>query len=207
METRKRIVIGAIELFLRSGIKSVTMNDIAAHLGMSKRTIYENFADKDALVSDCLMYLFTMRDDFYSDLVKNANSVIDIFIEFVECGARFHDDRILLMVGEIKKLYPAIFEEIVVHNTAKNRVALINILERGIREGNIIDTINVELTADLFQGQMMIVHNYDALKSGRYAFLEIFQTLLKTFFRGVSTEQGVREIDKRMVWGFRVAEH
>ena len=50
MDNRERIIEGAAELFKTYGIKSVTMDSLANHLGMSKRTIYEVFSDKDELL-------------------------------------------------------------------------------------------------------------------------------------------------------------
>ncbi|MGL4491426.1 MAG: TetR/AcrR family transcriptional regulator, partial [Tannerellaceae bacterium] len=53
MELRDRILDKAAELFFQEGVKSVTMTDVAKHLGISKRTLYEQFKDKDELVSKC----------------------------------------------------------------------------------------------------------------------------------------------------------
>ena len=50
MDNRNRIIEGAAELFRTYGIKAVTMDSLASHLGMSKRTIYEVFSDKDELL-------------------------------------------------------------------------------------------------------------------------------------------------------------
>jgi AcrR family transcriptional regulator len=50
MSQEERIIKGALDLFLQAGIKSVTMDDIARHLGMSKKTIYQFFGDKNELV-------------------------------------------------------------------------------------------------------------------------------------------------------------
>lgn len=198
MEVHFRIVTGAIELFLRSGIKGVTMNDIASHLGISKRTIYENFADKDALISACLTYIFTKRDDFYRDLINNAENVVDVFVGFVESGARFHDDRVLTMINEIKRLYPVIFEKIVLENRKDGHATTIILIERGMREGYILMDTNVELATDLFQGQMSVVGNSEVLNSGKYSFIDIFRTMVITFFRGIATLEGAAEMDKKL---------
>lgn len=198
MDTQKRIVINAIELFLRSGIKSVTMNDIASHLGMSKRTIYENFADKDALISECLLYIFTMRDDFYCQLIKDAKNIVDIFVGFVKSGAKFHDDRIIAIIEEIKRLYPVIFEGIVIDNRKRNRDVMVALISRGIKEGYIWNDTNVELVTDLFQGQMVIVSGYEPLRSGRYSFVDIFRTLVVVFFRGIMTIEGINAMEKQL---------
>ena len=54
METQERIVMKAHELFMRYGIRSISMDEIATQLGMSKKTIYQYYADKDAIVDSVI---------------------------------------------------------------------------------------------------------------------------------------------------------
>ena len=54
-ELRNRIIDKAAVLFTRHGIKSVTMDYIASQMGISKRTLYENFKDKDQLLLECIL--------------------------------------------------------------------------------------------------------------------------------------------------------
>ena len=59
MDARDSILDGAAKLFKQKGLKSVTMDELAKSLGMSKRTIYENFKDKDELIETCLLKFST----------------------------------------------------------------------------------------------------------------------------------------------------
>ena len=55
VELRERIILAAVELFTTNGIKSITMDEIAASLGISKRTLYEVFPDKETLLEECIL--------------------------------------------------------------------------------------------------------------------------------------------------------
>ena len=77
METKDRIVKGAEELFFKYGIKSVTMDDIAKHLAVSKKTIYQFFEDKNELV-ETLMTLKLKEDECEFKQILNASENMKI---------------------------------------------------------------------------------------------------------------------------------
>ena len=64
LDTRTKIIGKAAALFVESGIKGITMDELAEHLGMSKRTIYEHFADKKELVKECVIFIDNKKDEF-----------------------------------------------------------------------------------------------------------------------------------------------
>ena len=77
METRDRIISKSIELFVRFGIRYVTMDQIAAELGISKRTIYELFKDKDDLLLQCIEEMGKRNNRELHDIVVKSENVIE----------------------------------------------------------------------------------------------------------------------------------
>ena len=77
-ELKTRIVEKAVEQFTQNGIKSVTMDDIAAMLGISKRTLYEIFADKEALLEECIQREQAESEEFAGYLAKCIGSVVEM---------------------------------------------------------------------------------------------------------------------------------
>ena len=75
--TRQRILKAAEELFFKYGIKSITMDDIAKHLAMSKKTIYLFFADKNEVVDTLLKESLKKDKTELSDITKNSANVIE----------------------------------------------------------------------------------------------------------------------------------
>ena len=84
MEIKERIIAKAREQFFRYGIKSVTMDDIARELGISKKTIYQHFEDKDAIVYQLMVGEMAQDKCEWEDLDKNTDNVIERIVKSME---------------------------------------------------------------------------------------------------------------------------
>src|SRR6201996_8863621 len=82
----ERIIAGGEELFLKAGIKSVTMDDIARHLGMSKKTVYQFFKDKNELVLALVKKKLKDDEDQMCLIMKDAGNVIEQMINMMKCS-------------------------------------------------------------------------------------------------------------------------
>lgn len=76
-ELRERIIMTATEAFTLKGIKCITMDDIAAALGISKRTLYEVFADKESLLKECILHKQAERDKYLQAIYEQSNNVLE----------------------------------------------------------------------------------------------------------------------------------
>ena len=76
VELRERIITAATEAFTSKGIKSITMDDIAAALGISKRTLYEVFADKESLLKECILQKQAERDKYLQEIYEQSNNCL-----------------------------------------------------------------------------------------------------------------------------------
>ena len=81
MEVRARIIEEATRLFFQYGIRSITMDEIAVSLGISKRTVYETFKDKTELIHTCLRDLIRRRDERRQEVISSSANVIDAIFE------------------------------------------------------------------------------------------------------------------------------
>ena len=80
MDTKERIIEQARELFIRLGIRSVSMDDIAGQIGMSKKTLYQHFEDKDELVELVVAFETNrMQQDCHACANTAENAVEEIF--------------------------------------------------------------------------------------------------------------------------------
>ena len=78
-EVSRKILEGALKMFTQNGIKSITMDDIAISLSMSKRTIYEKFKDKNTLIFECLKYMDEVIDTKLVQISSNcSNTMIEM---------------------------------------------------------------------------------------------------------------------------------
>lgn len=76
-ELKERIIATATEAFTTKGIKSITMDDIAAALGISKRTLYEVFVDKESLLKDCILTVQAERDRYLQEVYEQFDVLLN----------------------------------------------------------------------------------------------------------------------------------
>src|SRR5688572_25842203 len=81
-EIKHKIIAGANELFMKYGIRSVTMDDIARHLGISKKTIYQGFSEKDEIVSAVTKMHCNMWEHKTSEIAKSTANAIEELLQF-----------------------------------------------------------------------------------------------------------------------------
>src|SRR5205809_5177908 len=106
MEAKDRILEKAHELFMRYGIRSVSMDDIAAQLGMSKKTVYQYYTDKEELVDAVLSNLLgTNRNQCLADRQHAENAVHEVFLAFEMIQGLFANMN-PTVVFDLEKFHP-----------------------------------------------------------------------------------------------------
>ena len=88
-ELRERIIMTATEAFTLKGIKCITMDDIAAALGISKRTLYEVFADKESLLKECILHKQAERDKYLQAIYEQSNNVLEVILAVFQLSFQF----------------------------------------------------------------------------------------------------------------------
>ena len=88
-ELRERIIMTATEAFTLKGIKCITMDDIAAALGISKRTLYEVFADKESLLKECILHKQAERDKYLQAIYEQSNNLLEVILAVFQLSFQF----------------------------------------------------------------------------------------------------------------------
>jgi AcrR family transcriptional regulator len=192
---KQRIIEEASELFEQMGVRSTTMDDIARHLGISKRTIYENFKDKEALLIECIDAFHTKTGEKMEKLFSEADNVVYAIMSWLQFGAEPASQRQFSIMADIRKYYPQVFKE---HLTRINASKCQNIefmLQRGINEGVFRNELNPEIVAYIFSRQENSAAFNDSVLE-KYSFADIFENMVLTFLRGICTLKGIEIIEK-----------
>src|SRR5882762_11424260 len=85
IQTKDKILKGAADLFTRYGIRSISMDDIARHLSVSKKTLYQHFVDKDELVTMMLQSYLEENKKIYDDITNQSENAIDELHKIGDC--------------------------------------------------------------------------------------------------------------------------
>lgn len=182
----------ALDLFSQHGIKSVSMDDIARNMGISKRTIYEFFEDKETLLVKGIEYNHKKMKQVLIELEEGPYSVVEeIILFYEECMKRprwynrkFYDDL---------KRYPKALE-LNEKNKAEFSKKCMKLFTRGVKEGVFQNGINFEIVTLLAKEQIKMIRPTGAFLN--HSVSEVYKTVLFTFLRGICTEKGLAILDR-----------
>lgn len=144
MDQKERIIEQAMHMFVSQGIKSVRMDDIAQQLGVSKRTLYELFGDKEGLLYLAMDRYFEKKRIERAAVCAHARNVLEAMF-MVLGGVMDNAEVIQRLLNNLRKFYPAVHDKMTREGTAKSRRDLQEMLEKGIADGLFVDTINLDL--------------------------------------------------------------
>ncbi|NDW12900.1 TetR/AcrR family transcriptional regulator [Bacteroides sp. 214] len=191
-ELRERIIIASLDAFRKNGIKSITMDDIAALLKISKRTLYETFEDKETLLRESIIYNQQRMQKELAEFVARTPNVLEVVLTcFKESISVFHHVNIRFF--EDLKKYPKVKEMLECRRKEDSEMA-VNFLKRGVKQGLFRKDTNFEIVNILLKEQLALMMANDLLK--KFSFIEVYESIVLTYLRGISTVEGVRELDE-----------
>ena len=175
-EVSERILTHAHELFMQYGLKSVSMDDIATQLGMSKKTIYQFYADKESLVKEVVTKT-TQENQLVceSDCEKSENAIHELFLAMAQMS-KLYQTMNPSVVYDLHKYYPKAFQIFNAHKNVFIYEKIKHNIIRGIEEGLYRENIDVEIIARVRVESVIMPFNPN------------FQTLLQRDLVAVSSE-------------------
>ena len=158
MSVEEKILDRAHELFVKQGIRSVTMDELAQSLGMSKRTIYEHFEDKKTLVEENAkrfhLYMKTETDK----IINEADNVIQGVTRVMRFVKGMLQVVTPMYFADMKRYYPTAFEEIWEKREMRKSDISKVLIKRGVEEGVFRNDLNVDLVSFFVNGVMLADH-------------------------------------------------
>lgn len=195
MEANERVILKSIELFTLYGIRQVTMDQIAEEVGMSKRTIYELFKDKDALVLECIETMYQIHTQEIRDILANASNVIEALYKLGQHGEKKKSMINRSFTEDLKKLYPGIWETMKKRTRPGIGSFSYNILTKGIEEGIFKKDINIEIVDTFIYYMMETFHKSDVYPENTTG-KDLLKNIIIPYYMGISTEKGKELIEQ-----------
>ena len=196
MDPKERILVKSHELFNRYGIRSVSMDDIAAQLGMSKKTLYQYYTDKDELVNAVFDIVLTTNKTQCVDCTKKGeNAIHEVFLSFdmVEEMLKAMNPSVLF---DMQKYHPSAFKKFDdFRNGFLYRIIKSN-LERGISEELYREDIDTDILSRYRLHSVLLSFNPDVFPTNKTNLVYIEQQLLEVYLYGVATSKGQKLIQK-----------
>lgn len=190
-DLKGRIVDMASDLFCSHGIKSVKMDDIAKRLSISKRTLYEIFATKEALLSDVVLLMEQKKRDFLKEVYENSADVIEVVVGFYQIQMKGFMEVNPDFFLDLRK-YPKLINSLR-HNKRERRASALSFIERGVKEGFFREDMNYKIVQELADSMGGYVMSSNMYKE--YAAVDVFQNLTLILLRGICTVKGIEKLD------------
>ncbi len=188
----------ALELFAEKGIKDVKMDDIAAELSISKRTIYEQFADKEQLLLEALkLHNRRMRDEA-KERIRKAKHVLDIVLTLYSLYFQSLKSINIKFFKELER-YPNICKRNRERNH-KNDKRFLAWMEMGRKQGLFREDANFEILLYILRRDLETIFTANMRDEqnelSKYTPEELGRTLILFYLRGISTTQGQEIIEE-----------
>jgi TetR/AcrR family transcriptional regulator, cholesterol catabolism regulator len=194
----KNIMEKVRDLYMKYGIKSITMDDVARELSISKKTLYQYVTDKDDLVGKFIDNEIELRQEEICKCFRIGFNAIEELFEISIFMNKLIRDQNPATEHDLKKYYPQHFQKIV---TARREgiynYILLN-LKKGIKEGLYRKELNKEVIAKLYLWRSENTNLQDLFPVEEFTSIKLFIELLKYHVRGIATEKGIIILEKKI---------
>lgn len=198
MDTKSRILHQAGEMFSRYGIRSITMDEIAQSIGISKRTLYESFSNKEELISYCLAFEYQenkkLRDEI---MLRHQDDPLEIIYQ------HFRQALIILnglhpnFFNDLQKYHPRIWKEQIEDIQKENISFTTSIIEMGASKGLFLQIEHPEILSTMIHSLMQLITLGNIFPESRYTKSEVIKHVMLNFIRGLATVEGLKQIDEK----------
>lgn len=191
-ELRKHVLDTASDMFHRYGVRHVKMDDIAAALTISKRTLYEIYDNKADLLLEVVTTCEEQKERQLRTFVDAHPDTMDVVVEFYRSNIADLSATNPLFFEDLNK-YPAV--RAYLHDKHVGRQASTKaFIDRGVREGYFRSDVNYDIFGTIGEASSLYFMNTKLYQ--RFPLDDLFRTLIMVLLRGICTEKGVRAIDE-----------
>lgn len=193
---KEDIIKNATDLFLSLGFKSVTMDDIAQQMAISKKTIYAHFSTKTKLVKATVDYLIKEIEQGIAVLSsRKLNPIIESY-EMKEYAMQMLKNEKSSPQFQLKKYYPEVYYSLREKQFEIVQRTVIDNLERGITTGHYKGNIPISFVSRIYFVGMLGIKDKDLFPEDEYSNAKLMDYFLKYHLSSICTEKGINTLDE-----------
>ncbi len=194
----KNILAKVRELYMKFGIKSVTMDDVANELGISKKTLYQFVSDKDELVGKFLEYEIDIRqEEIFRCFHKGFNAIEELF-EISMFMNKMIREQNPATENDLKKYYPQYYQKIISTRRERMQKYILLNLEKGKKEGLYRKDVDNEIISKLYLSRSETIHMNNLFTVEEFTSMKLFRELLTYHIRGIASDKGIEVLEKKI---------
>jgi AcrR family transcriptional regulator len=192
---KDKIISKATELFLKLGFKSVTMDDIACEMCISKKTIYKFFCNKEVLIAESTeMVHKTIHESIDKIAAKNHNAIKENF-EIKKMFKEMFKSGETSPAHQLKKHYPEIYDKVMSREINECNTVFKQNIEKGIQQGLYRENLDIDIYVKFYYNLIFSIHG---MTSSEKESQELELEALEYHTRAMATPSGIIELEKQL---------
>ncbi|MFN7099064.1 MAG: TetR/AcrR family transcriptional regulator [Flavobacterium sp.] len=193
---KEKIIATAKEMFLKLGFKSITMDDIAGEMCISKKTIYKYFSNKELLIEESVQVLHTEVNNMINEISSQDFNAIQENFEIRRMFDEMFKSTDTSPVYQLKKHYPEVYHKVHDYQIEMCQNCFRRNILKGMEQGYYRKEINVEAYVNFYYSLIFAIN--ENTRSEREAFALEMQAL-EYHTRAMATEKGIAELNRNLL--------
>jgi len=193
---KEQILHTAIELFLTRGFKSITMDDIARELGISKKTVYAHYSNKEAIVEASTTQVFTVICGGIDLICAREMNPIQELYEIKKFVLEHLKGERSSPMYQLQKYYPKIYQKLREGQYSYMQGCVTDNVQRGIEQGVFIKDINVQFVSRIYFIGVTGIKDESIFPQSQFLASDLYDMYLEYHIRGIVTPKGRKILNK-----------
>ena len=194
MDVQEKILNHSALTFLKFGIKSVSMDDIAKAIGISKKTIYTHFSKKEGLILKAVQYFVKKDEREVTEISKNSINAIDEMISIAQHVMKMLRKMSPSIIFDLQKYYPQVWEVVDEKHNKFIYATIKTNIERGIKEGYYRKDLNSDIVSKFYVQLTHMVVNQDFFHPSEYDRTQLFKQLIRYHLNSILSPKGTEYV-------------
>jgi TetR/AcrR family transcriptional regulator, cholesterol catabolism regulator len=191
MDFKEEIIVRSEQLFMRVGIKSVTMDDVSKELGISKKTLYQYFDNKDSLVEAVVDSHVEREQACTQEIVLGAKDALDEMVRIGVFLASTIEDVSQSTLFDLQKYYYKTWETLMKKQDEHIINSIVKNLEKGIAEGNYRGDVNAQVIAKIYAKATYMIVDEIGNPNSNFSRKEMVWELHNYHVHAIATPKGL----------------
>ena len=177
-------------MFLNLGFKSVTMDDLAREMGISKKTIYSHYENKTKLVQDCTLRLFSTISQGIDHICSLQKNPIEELYDIKKFAMLHLKDEKSSPQYQLQKYYPKIHETIRQKQYEVMRECVVDNVKRGIEQGIYRENLDIDFVSRIYFSGVTSIKDHTLFPNNKFPMTALMDKYLEYHLRGIVTPKG-----------------
>lgn len=194
MDAKDQLILVSTEMFLKYGIKSISMDDICRQMGISKKTLYEIIESKSDLIDLVLKRHLNENEEQLDDILKDSNDAIDEILQISMHILNVITHMSPSAIYDLQKYHPQSWKLLKEYQQTRVEQRIYNNLVRGQKEMLYRTDLNSKVIAKLYVFKTSVINDGDLFSPAEFDKTLLYKEIIKYHLFGIISEKGLKSI-------------